>query len=194
MLWSLKFRNIILTITISFFCGCTTDMSEINRISSRNELPDIQAKNLEIIYSNNAKIKVRLTTSELNRYMRKSQEIYTEFPKGIKVLFFDANEKVESRLTANYAKYFEEKQLWLVKYDVELINNEGVVLNSEKLFTDEKRQLIYTDRFVRITNQDGSTISGKGGFKSNLNFTEYEFTTVKGEYIIEEYDEKDETE
>ncbi len=166
-----------------FFVSCETSMEQIQRVSYTDSLPDMSATNIEIIYSDSAKIKTRIIAPQLDAYER-LEKPYTEFPKGIQAFFYDKDEQINSSLTADYAKYHKSKKLWEAKYKVKLVNTEGDVLKTEHLFADEEEAIIYTDKFVQINDAEGFRVQGEGGFVSNYSFTEYEFKGVSGTFYL----------
>jgi hypothetical protein len=66
-----------------------------------------------------------------------------------------------------------------------LRNDRGERLNGPELIWDEKLKEIYTDRFVKITQADGSVVYSYG-FKSNEAFTRYELNAISGDMNVEE--------
>ena len=51
-------------------------------------------------------------------------------------------------------KIHDNKNLWELQDSVVAINEAGEKLETELLFWDQKKELIYTDRFVKITTED----------------------------------------
>lgn len=161
--------------------GCQTDMEQIQRITSRTDLPDMYARTVEIIYTTSGTIQVKAIAPEVKSYTSESvEEPYSLFPAGLQVWFYDKNAQLISHLTTDYAKYYQSEQLWEARYDIEIVNAEGDVLTTEHLYASEKEEQIYTDKYVQIVNADGSKVSGEGGFESNFNFTSYKFHQVEG--------------
>ncbi len=159
------------------FLSCETDIETINTITHKSNLPGLSAKNIEIIRTDSARIILKISAPELHRYETKKKP-YVIFPKGIKVLYYNNYPYVESSLSANYAKHYEQTQLWEAKYDVVAINSEGEILNTEHLIWDEKKEIIYSDKFVRITTKD-EIIYGEG-FEADEKFTKWKIKKVKG--------------
>jgi len=159
--------------------SCENDIKRVNLITSQYDLPDISIENVKTSYTVNAKIKAKLH-APLVEHFSKTQHPYLELAKGMYLQFYDTNQEIESILTANYAKHYEKEELWVARYNVMLINRKGDTLRTEKLYGDEKRRKVYTDKYVKITFADGTRLSGKNGFESNLSFTEYTFKNVNG--------------
>jgi LPS export ABC transporter protein LptC len=156
--------------------SCETDIEKVQMITSEKNLPVESAKNMEVLYSDSAKVKVKIMAGEVNRFAGASP--YTEMKKGVKLEFFDDSLKVTSQLTANNAVSKEQEQIMEAKNNVVVINEKGEKLETEHLVWDEKKEKIYTDVFARITTDD-EIIYGNG-FESNQEFTRYRILQPKG--------------
>lgn len=180
-------KLLVLLIILTMF-SCKNDMDEIRAFTNKQELPDITVNNLHSEYSINANTQVKLITPLAYRYTSKDKE-YTLFPEGMTLMFFDKNKNLHSSLKADYGVYFESKGIAKAKYNVILVNVNGSVLRTEELYLDEKNEKIYSVESVNIKDKDGFEITGKGGFESNLDFTIYKFTDVKGNKLLNEEEE-----
>ncbi|MBE9466939.1 MAG: LPS export ABC transporter periplasmic protein LptC [Bacteroidetes bacterium] len=176
---TITIKSIILPIIIGsiMLFSCKTDIEQIKTITSSSEAPIISAKNIEIIYSDSAKIKVKLFATELNRFNQK-EEPYTEFPKGIEILFYNDSQQIDASITANFSKYFEKTEIWEAKNDVVVINKENEKLNTEYLIWDKRKATIYTHEFVKISSKDG-VFYGQG-LKAKQDLSSWEILKPKG--------------
>ncbi|MBS3807594.1 MAG: LPS export ABC transporter periplasmic protein LptC [Bacteroidales bacterium] len=163
--------------------GCDSKIERVKLFSEEVNFPDQSMTDAEIIHSNHGQVKVRVTAPEINRYTS-VEEPHTIFPQGLTVLFYDSTMTVESRISANYAIYHEPDELWEAKNDVVAINNQGDTLNTEYLVWRQDKEIIYTDRYVRITTREG-IIHGKG-FEANQDFTDYEIKETTGTIEVED--------
>ena len=180
--------SILLIKVITVFIGvvilssCKNDIDVINSFTELHNLPSQSVRNLETIYTDSGKIQIKLLAPELKRFSN-VEEPYIEFPAGIKVVFYDKNQEPESQLTAKYAIYSETNELWEARDSVIAINNLGDTLNTELLFWDEKKELIYTNKFVKITTEN-EVIWGEG-LEANQEFTDWKIKNVKGTIYID---------
>jgi len=170
-----------------FFVACENDIAKVNSITAelQNKLPIESGKNVEIIYSDSAKVKAKLTAPQLDRYMNKKSQMV--FPKGLDVVFYDDNQKQKNKLTANYGVGYDngtQLERMEVKNKVVVINEKGDKLETEHLTWDAKSQKIFTDKFVKITTKE-EVIWGDG-LEANQDFSEYEIKNVKGQLSIKE--------
>lgn len=163
--------------------SCKNDIEEINTLTSVSSLPTQSIQDFESIYSDSAKIQIRVIAPEVNRYGNAS-EPYIDFPAGIEVYFYDEYEEVNSQLTAKSAIYHESEELWEARDSVVAVNVDGDVLNTDLLFWDEKKGLIYSNKFVKITTAD-EVLLGEG-FEANQDFTDWVIKKPKGTIYLEE--------
>jgi hypothetical protein len=65
----------------------------------------------------------------------------------------------------------DDKKLWELRDSVVAVNEKNERLETELLYWDQTKDLVYTDRFVRITSED-DVVMGIG-LKSNSRFTNW---------------------
>lgn len=165
-----------LTLLLLFFTSCENDLEKVNQVTARNTDPVEQGKNIEILYSDSAKIRVKVNAPELKRFVVPKPVV--EMPAGVKVEFYDDSLHITSTLTSKYAIRKDNEQIMEAKNDVVVVNTKGEKLNTEHLIWDEKTRKIYSQEFVKITTPD-EIIMGEG-FESNEDFTKYKIFDIKG--------------
>lgn len=175
-------HRIVLFLLFAVFQACENDIEVVNLITSRKIIPSESGKNVLIVYSDSARIKMKLNAAQLDHY--DGENAYVEFPKGINVFFYNNKNKLESNLKANYAIRYEKSNMMEAKNNVVVINDKGEKLNTEHLFWDEKKELIYSDVFVKITTKD-EIIMGEG-LESNQDFSKYKFKKIKGTISVKQ--------
>jgi LPS export ABC transporter protein LptC len=127
-------------------------------------LPSVTSKDFVTVYTDSGKLQLVLSSSLLEQYDTKDLS-YSEFRSGIKVIFHDGKKEPVGSVTAKYAKYTKNKDLWELRDSVIVINENNEKLETELLFWNQQKDLIYTDRFFKITNPD--QVTQGFGFESN---------------------------
>ncbi len=123
------------------FLACKNDIKEVNALAEREKRPDMTGENLELVYSDSARIKYRVLAPEYIKVNREKEK-YEEFPKGIHVLSYDpAGKMIGSIKAAKYAKKLEDEMLWEARNEVVIINAEGKKLETELLYWDMKKRI-----------------------------------------------------
>jgi LPS export ABC transporter protein LptC len=159
--------------------SCKNDIETINALTNEVDLPDVSGFNIEISYTDSGILKGKILAPEAYDYSRK-EDPYTEFPKGMKVVFYDKNGNPESYIQANYAILYKKKQLWEGRNQVLAENPaKGEKLETEQIFWDQKEKLIYSEKFSTITNKDG-VFYGENGFEAKENLSKWWMKGYKG--------------
>jgi LPS export ABC transporter protein LptC len=98
----------------------------------------------------------------------KADPPYSEFKSGISVIVYNVKQTPQLRVTSKYAKC-TNNNLWELRDSVVVINEQNEKLETELLFWNQEKDLIYTDRFVKMTSQD--QVSQGIGFESDSHLT-----------------------
>ena len=163
--------------------SCKTDIQIVNALTEREQVPSLVYENIEILYTENGKIRIRVLAPE-SMYYQYAEEPYNEFPKGITVYNYDDSLNIESTITANYAIFYEKEELWNARYDVVAQNNKGQILNTEQLFWNQKTKKIYSNDMVKLTSDD-DVIFGEG-MDSDEDFNDWVVRKPSGKIYLEE--------
>jgi LPS export ABC transporter protein LptC len=81
-------------------------------------------------------------------------QAYYEFRMGMHVDLYDGKPSPTGSVTSKYAKYTQGSNVWELKDSVVVINENKDKLETEVLYWDQSKDLIYSDRFVKFTNED----------------------------------------
>lgn len=172
---------------ISCLAACENNISEVNSITSTSlkSIPIESGKNVEVLYSDSARVRAKLVAAVLNRFEGKKP--YMELPKGMLLVFYDKNKKEQTRLTADYGLAFDNGngiEQMEAKRNVVVINEKGDQLNTEHLTWNAVTKKIYTNEFVKITTKD--EIIWGDGLEANQDFSKYEIKNVKGQISVKD--------
>jgi len=179
----LKYITAIIIFNILFF-SCKNKMEDIKKLTSKIDYPEFTAKNITIYRSDSAKIVLRLETKKMIKYNTKEKN-YILFPEGIYAIhYFPDYPHIESYIKSDFAKYWPDKQLWVVKGNVEAQNKKGEKLFGEEIYWDQKLEKIYSDKNIKIQT-DEEIIYGKG-FEADQYFENYTIKKIKGTVYINE--------
>ncbi len=162
--------------------ACKNDVEKVKVITqNKSDLPIEVGENVFISYTDSGTVRAKVYAPVMKRFAGEIRN-ESEMPKGITVYFLSKQKKVDSFLKARYAIRYERDRKMVAKNDVILVNSKGDSLRTELLTWDESRQLIYTDKFVRITTPD-EIITGTG-FESNAEFTKYKINKISGTFDL----------
>jgi LPS export ABC transporter protein LptC len=151
-----KSRDLSRTLAIAFLStlvlSCENKIDSIPK-SDLLTLPSLTVRDFETVYTDSGRLELILSASLMEQY-NNIESPYYEFRSGIKVVFYDGQTEPAALVTAKYAKYTKSDYLWELKDSVVVINEGNDKLETEILYWDEQKKLIYSDRFVKITNED----------------------------------------
>ncbi len=116
-------------------------------------LPSLSVKDFQTVYTDSGRLELVMSAPLMEEYSN-NETPYYEFRAGIKVIFYDGRQDPAGSVSAKYAKYTRSSYLWELRDSVVVINEGNDKLETEVLFWDEHKDLIYSDRFVKITNED----------------------------------------
>jgi LPS export ABC transporter protein LptC len=161
-----KFRalgiNLIIIVVTGSFISCENKIPVIPK-SDFLTLPTLTARGFKTVLTDSGRIQLIMTSSLVEKY-DKTDPPYAEFRTGIKVDVYNGKDKPEGTVTSKYAKCISNN-LWELRDSVVVVNENNEKLETEQLFWNQEKDRIYTDRFVKITNED--VISQGIGFESD---------------------------
>ncbi|MCB0480962.1 MAG: LPS export ABC transporter periplasmic protein LptC [Flavobacteriales bacterium] len=177
------FKSAVVILLTSALFSCQNDPEKVKAVGSQEKVPTEISFETEILYSDSAVLRIKLTTPKLIRFSGEETP-YVEFPQGLMLTMFDSAGQVETTLKANYGVNYPNERKIEVKKDVEVVNNTGEILNTEHLIWLRDESKIYTEEFVKITTPD-EIIYGDG-LEANETFTKYRIKNIKGTIAVKE--------
>jgi LPS export ABC transporter protein LptC len=163
-----------------FVLGCENSQRSLDEWREKRAMVE-EAKDIQSLFSQGAKIRSRLTAPLMLRYS--SDTIYVEFPKTLRMVFFDSVGKEQSRLDARYGKYFESLNKAYLRDSVVVANVNGDTLWTPDLWWDQNTQRFYTDKKVRIY-RNGDRIYGGQGLEAKQDLTDIIIRQPTGTVIV----------
>ena len=165
-----------------FLNSCTNNVKDIPTIGKK-QISIEEGKQIESYYSQDAKVKAKLTAPYLLRHLVDST--YIEFPKTLHVDFYNDTMTVESKLDALYGKYREYEHKVFLRDSVVVRNIlKGDTLHCDELWWDQNTQKFHTDKKVRINTKD-KIIFGTG-LEAAQNFSWYVINQITGTILTPE--------
>jgi hypothetical protein len=165
------------------FASCLEREYDMDVLRAPPEYSTEEARDVEIFYSDSARLRVKIEGPLLRRYIYRFR-VEEEFPESVLVTFYDQRGVANAWLSAKYAIRKPQSNTTIVRDSVVLYNTLGEKMEGLELIWDENAEEIHTDKFVRITRDDEIIYSR--GFKSNQNFTEYTLYAVEGDMLVED--------
>ena len=172
----------LLSFLTLFFLSCNNDFLEIKEINNINDLPVGIAENINLVYTDSARVKAILK-SPLNKDFTNLKFPYSEFPNGVKITFFDAN-KNETFVTSNYAVTYNKTNIVDLVGNVLIELSDGSVLKTSQLFWDPEQELLFTEQNFTFKNDDYDIKANR--LDANRQFTIFNTGKLDGNLTVEE--------
>lgn len=166
------------------FPGCSgKDKKLTEAISENDTLPSMKSLGVTTLISDSGITRYKIVAEEWLIYDKKNPP-YWAFEKGVYLEKFDTLFRIDASIKADTAYYHEKKKLWELKGHVQILSQRGDKFQTDLLFWDEKKEKVYSDKFIQIEQED-KVIKGYG-FESNQDLTEYEIKNTTGIFTVED--------
>jgi len=175
--------TILFTIVIPlFFISCSGKKEETIAISNPDSIPGLATYNVTSFISDSGVIRYKIITDKWLIF-DKAKRPYWYFPEGLYVEQFDSLLQPDAHIICDTAYFFEKEQLWRLIGNVHLENLQEEKFDTEELFWDQKKEKIYSDKFIYIEQKE--LILTGIGFDSNQSMTIYTIRKPQGIFPIE---------
>lgn len=144
------------------------------------------SEDLSVVMSQNGRRSYHFVTPLLEGYSL-AREPYREFRKGVKITTYqnDSLTTVDAVLTANYAIYYTDRELWEAKGNVVVEKSDGKTLYTQQLFWNSRTKKIYSNVDSKIVQNNGRDVFIGEGFESDEEFKDWRFRRMKGRMEVE---------
>jgi LPS export ABC transporter protein LptC len=163
-------------------CGSSIkNDSQLNAV--RDSVAVMKSYGVTTLISDSGITRYRVVTPEWLVYDKTSRPSWL-FPQGLHLEQFDKEMQVHSEVSSKHAVYYVNEDVWELSDSVVAMNVEGELFETNSLRVEQKKDLIYTDEFVKIT-QKKRIISGYG-MRANQRLTRYTILKTQGVIPLDE--------
>ena len=152
-----------------FVWSCENSQRSLDEWKEKRALVE-EANGVETYFSQGGRMKSKLTAPQMLR-MNRNDTNFFEFPKTLRMVFFDSAGGIQSRLDARYGKYFESLNRAYLRDSVVVANVNGDTLWSPDLWWDQNTQRFHTDKAIKIYRK-GDRIYGGRGFEAKQDLSD----------------------
>ena len=175
---------ILAAVMFVIFPACSgKDKNLAEAISENDTLPSMSSLGVTTLISDSGITRYKIVAEEWLIFDKKNPP-YWAFEKGVYLEKFDTLFRIDASIKADTAYYHEKKKLWELKGNVQIHSQRGDKFQTDLLFWDEKKEKVYSDKFIQIEQED-KVIKGYG-FESNQDLTEYEIKNTTGIFTVED--------
>ena len=166
------------------FPACSgKDKKLAEAIAENDTLPSMKSLGVTTLISDSGITRYKIVAEEWLIHDKKNPP-YWAFEKGVYLEKFDTLFHIDASIKADTAYYHEKKKLWELRGHVQILSQRGDRFQTDLLFWDEKKEKVYSDKFIQIEQED-KVIRGYG-FESNQDLTEYEIKNTTGVFTVED--------
>jgi LPS export ABC transporter protein LptC len=176
-------RSLVVIFISTFLLSCENDMMTVVKLSTKDSIPDVTIRDVNVKQSEMGKIKYELTAPKMVSFQ--VGDAYTELPNGVRIVFFDSLMQPKTELTANYGISWDSRRTMQARGNVVIKNfQKQEQLNTESLFYDKNLRKVSTDDFVKITSPT-KIVTGKG-MESDELFENWRIRSVSATIYVED--------
>jgi LPS export ABC transporter protein LptC len=166
-----------------FFFSCENTQAELDRFNNKVAMVD-EARDVITLLSQGGEMRARLIAPLMLRYQKDTS--FVEFPKTLKVDFYDSTGQVESKLFALYGKYFETQNKVYIRDSVLVYNIKGDTMRTTELWWDQNTRLFYNDKPTYVKRGNGDAFVGRNGMMATQDLSDITFLDAKGSFAVKD--------
>ncbi|MEO0898172.1 MAG: LPS export ABC transporter periplasmic protein LptC [Bacteroidota bacterium] len=182
-------RYLLMISMLLLFLGCSSEDSEADKRAFMKEYDGVRSESFGVTYyfSDSARVTAELVAEHIieKEFVEPKRQVLHLINRGLTLNFLDARGRTQSYIKADSGSFDMNDRSGSLYGNVSMLNSNGETLETEELFWNEKKDSIFTDKLVRIETPD-KIIIGKGGFRSNTEFSNYIIYGIEGEIQTEE--------
>ncbi len=173
--------------------ACENKIEDVELFSNKGVIAMETGDDVEILFSENGVIRVKMIVKRLERYG--GERPYIDMKNGVQLFFYDSTGNISSTLQSKKATNYINEDRLEASENVIVTNSEGQKIETEYLVWEadnkDSEKKIWSDKFVTITTKD-EILMGEG-FEARQDFSKYKIKKLKGTVNIkDEQDEGDE--
>ena len=176
------FKNRVSAFALILFFSCDDGSSTLKQINQFNENPVGIAYDIHMTYTDSAEVKAILTAPLNLDYTHLSFK-YSEFPEGLKIIFYNDNNE-ENTVEADYGILYNQTKLVDLQGNVVLLSNDGSRLETSQMYWDSEKEWLFTEQpftFKNI-NYDMAAIR----LDTNKEFSKFQSGNLTGTMLVKE--------
>ena len=177
--------TVILAVVMLFLsASCSKGKEPVSAaITNRDSVPVMVTRDVATYISDSGVVRYKIIADEWQVFDRLKPSMWT-FEQGVYLEKFNNDLSIEATIVADTAYYYDKEELWELRGNVHIENEQDEQFDTQLLFWNQKTKRVYSDLFIRIRQQK-RIITGTG-FTSNQDFTLYTIKHTQGIFPIKE--------
>ncbi len=177
--------TVILAVVMLFLsASCSKGKEPVSAaITNRDSVPVMVTRDVATYISDSGVVRYKIIADEWQVFDRLDPSMWT-FEQGVYLEKFNNDLSIEATIVADTAYYYDKEELWELRGNVHIENEQDEQFDTQLLFWNQKTKRVYSDLFIRIRQQK-RIITGTG-FTSNQDFTRYTIKHTQGIFPVKE--------
>lgn len=176
--------GMLVALVIAAACTEERKIDVASRINPK-KMATMTTKNISTLISDSGIVQYKIV-APLWQVWEEVDTPYWSFPQGIFLQKFDPYFKVIATVAADSAKFFKNQKLWRLDGRVELTQLPKTLFQTQQLFWDQRRGVLYSDSFIHIETET-HVLEGMG-FESDERLRSYRVLDPQGIFPINSRD------
>jgi LPS export ABC transporter protein LptC len=176
------FKKEFLVITVALFFSCDGGSPILKEINQFNENPVGIAYDIRMTYTDSAMVKAILTAPINMDYTHLSFK-YSEFPEGLKIIFYNDNNE-ENTLVADYGILYNQTRIVDLQGNVVLLSNDGSRLETSQMYWDSEKEWLFTEQPFTFKSENEDMAATR--LDTNKEFSKFQTGKLTGTMLVEE--------
>lgn len=175
-------KNGVSAFAVILFFSCDDGSSTLKQINQFDENPVGIAYDIHMTYTDSAEVKAILTAPLNLDYTHLSFK-YSEFPEGLKIIFYNNNNE-ENTVVADYGILYNQTKIVDLQGNVVLLSDDGSRLETSQMYWDSEKEWLFTEQpftFKNI-NYDMAAIR----LDTNKEFSKFQTGNLTGTMLVKE--------
>ena len=174
-------KNGVLAFAVILF-SCDDGSSTLKQINQFNENPVGIAYDIHMTYTDSAKVKAILTAPLNLDYTHLSFK-YSEFPEGLKIIFYNNNNE-ENTVVADYGILYNQTKIVDLQGNVVLLSNDGSRLETSQMYWDSEKEWLFTEQPFTFKNINYDMAAKR--LDTNKEFSKFQTGNLTGTMLVKE--------
>ena len=168
--------------TVIVIISCDDGSSTIMQINQFNENPIGIAYDIRMTYTDSAVVKAILTAPVNFDFTHLSFK-YSEFPEGLKIIFFNSNND-ENTLVADYGILYNQTRIVDLQGNVVLLSHDGSRLETDQMYWDAEKEWLFTEQTFTFKNINYDMAAIR--LDTNKEFSKFQTGKLTGTMLVNE--------
>ena len=169
-------------LAVTLFFSCDDGSSILKQINQFNENPVGIAYDIRMTYTDSAKVKAILTAPINLDYTHLSFK-YSEFPEGLKIIFYNDNNE-ENTVVADYGILYNQTRIVDLQGNVVLLSNSGSRLENSQMYWDSEKEWLFTEQPFTFKSENEDMAATR--LDTNKEFSKFQTGKLTGTMLVEE--------